>query len=80
MPTVAMKAPAGHTMHGQCPHCKTALVPHDTEDKHAATFGALHCPDCRCCFKANGKLREHSATCSVDASTDEAHEFTRTDD
>jgi phenylpropionate dioxygenase-like ring-hydroxylating dioxygenase large terminal subunit len=78
MAKVAVTPPTGHTMHDQCPHDKAALVVHDTEDKDAATFGALHCSSCGCCFKQNGKLREQSATCeAIDA---ESTEFVKLDD
>lgn len=66
MPTVSVKPPpTGTTMHGQCPHDKAALVLHETKDEHAATFGALHCTSCGCCFKPDHKIREHNAACPI---------------
>lgn len=49
-----------------CPHCGTALRPHDAE--YGAKRGALHCDACGCCFLADGVTpREGVPLCVIAA-------------
>lgn len=46
-----------------CPHCKSALVPHEGG---GAKKDAQHCYSCGCCFLADGKTpREGVPVCNL---------------